>query len=64
MARPTTRAYKAAADHCLSAVLERHFNEARCLRMMKGAKTHHKARAHHAWRRNAKRMARNWARSL
>jgi hypothetical protein len=56
------RAYKAAADHCLSAVLDRRFDEARCLRRMKGAKTHHKVRAHRAWRRNAERMARNWAR--
>jgi hypothetical protein len=31
---------------------------------MNGAKTHHKVRAHHAWRRNAERMARKWARSL
>ena len=58
------RAYKAAADHCLSAVLDRRFDEARCLRRMKGAKTHHKVRAHRAWRRNAERMARNWERSL
>jgi hypothetical protein len=58
------RAYKAAVDHCLSAVLERRFDEARCLRIMKGAKTHHQVRARRAWRRNAERMARNWARSL
>jgi hypothetical protein len=58
------RAYKATADHCLSVVLDRRRDEARCLRMMKGAKTHHKARAHRAWRRNAERMARKWARSL
>jgi hypothetical protein len=58
------RAYKAAADHCLSVVLDRRRDEARFLRMMKGAKTHHKARAHRAWRRNAERMARNWARTL
>jgi hypothetical protein len=31
---------------------------------MTGDKTHHKARAHRAWRRNAERMARNWALSL
>jgi hypothetical protein len=58
------RAYKAAVDHCLSAVLERRFNESRSYRMMNGAKAHHKARAHRAWRRNAERMARKWARSL
>ncbi len=58
------RAYKAAVDHCLGAVLERRFDEARCFRLMRGAKTHHKARAHRAWRRNAERMARNRARSL
>ena len=56
------RAYKAAADNCFSAILERRFNEARCYRMMKGAKTHHKVRTHSAWRRNAERMARKWAR--
>ena len=58
------RAYNAAADHCLSAVLDRRRDEACFLRMINGAKTHHKARARRAWRRNAERMARNWARSL
>ena len=58
------RAYKAIADHCLSVVLDRRRDEARFLRRMKGAKTHPKARAHRAWRRNAERMARNLARSL
>jgi hypothetical protein len=58
------RAYKATADLCFSVVLERHRDEARFLRMMKGTKTHHKARAHRAWRRNAERMARNWGRAL
>jgi hypothetical protein len=53
------RACEAAADHCLSAVLERRLDEARCLRMTKGAKTHRKARSHRAWRRNAERMPRN-----
>ena len=53
------RTYKAAADHCFGVVLERRRDEARFLRM-KGAKTHHKARAHRAWRRNAERMARHW----
>jgi hypothetical protein len=38
------RAYKDAADHCFSVVLERRSDEARFLRI-KGAKTHHKARA-------------------
>jgi predicted site-specific integrase-resolvase len=55
-------AYKATAHHCFSVVLERRRDEARFLRMMKGAKMHHKARAHRAWRRNAERMARKWAR--
>jgi hypothetical protein len=58
------RAYKATSDHCFSVVLQRRFDEARCYRLMKGAKTHHKVRAHRAWRRNAERMARKWARSL
>ena len=55
------RAYKATADHCLSVVLDRRRDEVRCLRLMNGAKTHHKARAHRAWRRNAERIARHWA---
>jgi hypothetical protein len=58
------RAYKATADHCFSVVLDSRRDEAHFIRMMKGAKTHHKACAHRAWRRNAKRMARKWARSL
>jgi hypothetical protein len=58
------RAYKATSDHCFSVVLERRRDEARCYRLMKCAKTHHKVRAHRAWRRNAERMARNWALSL
>jgi hypothetical protein len=58
------RAYKAAADHCFTVVLQRRFDEAHCYRLMKGAKTHHKVRAHRAWRRNAERMAHNWALSL
>jgi hypothetical protein len=57
-------AYKAMVEHCLSEVLERRFNESRCYRLMNGAKTHHKVRAHRAWLRNAERMARNWARSF
>ena len=58
------RAYKATSDHCFSVVLERRRDEARCYKLMKGAKTHHKARAHRAWQRNAERMARNWAQAL
>ena len=60
------RAYKAAADHCFSVVLQRRFDEARFLRLNggKAAKKHPKARAHRAWRRNAERMHRNWTRSL
>ena len=57
------RAYKAAADNCFSAILERRRDEAHFLRMS-GAKTHNKARAHRAWRRNAERMARHWAEAL
>jgi hypothetical protein len=52
------RAYKAAADHCFSAILERRRDEAHFLRMS-GAKTHNKASAHRVWRSNADRMARN-----
>jgi hypothetical protein len=62
------RAYKATADHLFSVVLGRCFrvDEARFLRWNggKAAKTHTKARALRAWRRNAERMQRNWARSL
>ncbi len=58
------RAYKAVADHCFSAILARRHDGERFFRMMKGAKTHHKARAHRAWRRNAERMERNWALAL
>ncbi len=57
------RAYKATSDHLFSVVIGRCFDEARFLRL-NGTKTHHKARAHRAWRRNAERMARNLARSL
>jgi hypothetical protein len=60
------RAYKATADHFFSVVLGRCFEEARFLRLNggKAAKTHPKARALRAWRRNAERMQRNLARSL
>ena len=60
------RAYKATSDHCFSVVLDRRRDEARFLRLNGGvaAKTRPKARAHRAWRRNAERMARKWARSL
>jgi hypothetical protein len=56
------RTYKAAADRCFSAVLDRRFDEARLLRLNGGvaAKTRHRARAHRAWRRNAERMALEW----
>jgi hypothetical protein len=30
---------------------------------MNGSKTHHKVRAHRAWRRNAERMVRKWQQS-
>jgi hypothetical protein len=57
------RAYKATSDHLFSLVLGRCFDEMRFLRLNggKAAKTHPKARAHRAWRRNAERMQRNWA---
>ena len=60
------RAYKVTADLCFSVVLGRCFDEARFLRLNggKAAKKHPKARALRAWRRNAERMQRNWARSL
>jgi hypothetical protein len=55
------RAYKAAVQYCFSAILVRRRDEARFLAMNGGvaAKTHNKARAHRAWRRNAERMARH-----
>jgi hypothetical protein len=55
------RAYKAAVQYCANVICSRRRDEARFLATMKGAKTHHKARAHRAWRRNAERMARHWA---
>jgi hypothetical protein len=60
------RAYRATADRLFSVVLGRCFDEAHFLRLNggKAAKTHPKVRAHRAWRRNAERMKRNWARSL
>jgi hypothetical protein len=60
------RAHRATADHCFSVVLDRRRDELRFLRLNGGvaAKTHPKARALRAWRRNAERMQRNWARSL
>jgi hypothetical protein len=57
------RAYRATADHLFSVLLDRLRNEVRFLRRnggKKAAKTHPKARAHRAWRRNAERMRRNW----
>ena len=60
------RAYRATADHLFSVLLDRLRDEARFLRLnggKKAAKTHPKARAHRAWRRNAERMVRNWRRA-
>jgi hypothetical protein len=57
------RAYRATADRLFSVVIDRLRNEARFLSLnggKKAAKTHPKARAHRAWRRNAERMERNW----
>jgi hypothetical protein len=47
---------------CANAIRARRRDEARFLAMKGGvaAKTHDKARAHRAWRRNAERMARHW----
>ena len=53
-------ANKAMVNYCLGAALNRRVNESRCYRRMNGEKTHHKVRAHRAWRRNAERMARKW----
>jgi hypothetical protein len=60
------RAYKATSDHLFSVVLDRRRDEACFLKLNggKAAKTHPKARAHRAWRRNAERMQRNWVLSL
>jgi len=61
------RAHWATADRLFSVVMDRRRNERYFLRLnggKKAAKTHPKARAHRAWRRNAERMQRNWARSL
>jgi hypothetical protein len=58
------RAHRVMVEYCLGEVLERCFKESRCYRLMNGAKTHHKVRAHRAWRRNAERMVRKWQRSL
>ncbi len=57
-------AFRATADHLFSVVLGRCFDEARFLRRNGGKQTHTKAHALRAWRRNAERMQRNWARSL
>ena len=56
------RAYRATSDHLFSVVLDRRRDEACFLKLNggKAAKTHPKARAHRAWRRNAERMRRNW----
>ena len=57
------RAYRATTDRIFSVLLDRLRDEARFLRLnggKKAAKTHPKARAHRAWRRNAERMRRNW----
>jgi hypothetical protein len=53
------RAYKGAVLYCVNAIRARRRDEARFL-AMKGAKTHRKARAPRAWRRNAERMALHW----
>jgi hypothetical protein len=60
-------AFRATADRLFGVIKDRICKEARFLRRnggQKAAKTHPKARAHRAWRLNAERMQRNWARSL
>ena len=57
------RAHRAMVEYCLGEVLERRVKESRCYRLMNGSKTHHKVRAHRAWRRNAERMVRKWQRA-
>ncbi len=57
-------AYRATSQDCLAVITDRRRKEARFLKTMTGPRTHPKARAHRAWRRNAERMQRNWARSL
>jgi hypothetical protein len=58
------RAHRAMVDYCLGEALERRVKESRCYRLMNGAKTHHRVRAHREWRRNAECMVRKWQRSL
>ena len=57
------RAHRAMVEYCLGEVLEHRVKESRCYRLMNGAKTHHRVRAHRAWRRNAERMVRKWQRA-
>ena len=56
-------AHRAMVVYYLGEALERRVKEARCYRLMNGAKTHHRVRAHRAWRRNAERMQRKWQRA-
>ena len=56
-------AFRATSDRLFSVVMDRRRNERYFLRLnggKKAAKTHPKARAHRAWRRNAERMRCNW----
>ena len=57
------RAHRAMVEYCLGEVLECRVKEARCYRLMNGAKTHHRVRAHRTGRRNAERMVRKWQRA-
>ena len=59
-------AYRATSDRLFSVVLDRRRDEQCFLKLNggKAAKKHPKARTHRAWRRNAERMQRKWARSL
>jgi AAA+ ATPase superfamily predicted ATPase len=57
------RAHRAMVNYYLGEALERFVKEARCYRLMNGAKTHHRVRAHRMWRRNAERMVRKWQRA-
>ena len=57
------RGPRAMAGYWLSEMFERRIKEARLLSRLNGAKTHPKARALRAWRRNAEGMVRKWHRA-
>jgi hypothetical protein len=57
------RGPRAMAGYWLGEMFERRIKEARLLTRLNGAKTHPKARALRAWRRNAEGMVRKWQRA-